>query len=871
MGVNIWEGNKAERLIQAINNLPNATQEAADNANEAAANANAIAQQVIAPLFDRDTANDAGTYVIYEGELYYLPNGHTANVTFANTTKTKVKVGDQLKSQKTDINTINGKIGNTALPTTAQTLTGAIAEHETDLAGKVPATRRINGHDLAADVTLDKCDIGLCNVDNTSDADKPISTAQAAAIAAEAAAREAADTQTQDQLTDLKSQISDDEGNIIPSKDLRDAIINSLDAQIRVPFETTFTVETGGVNASTGANLTNAARARTNYTSIRNNACFLLKLDSEEFYIVNLVLYKSTGAGSSAFTRNTKRIDKHTVAVLTEDNEYRFRATFAHNDITQEVTAEDRATIASTLKLYTFTDGSLTIPSVPADGYATGSRITALENDVKQLEGIVTEKTYSLKSGNITPTGMSGDNNKYIRTYSKALYPITEGDSLVLDGDYELENAHIYASNSVSKLANVTTLTITDTQELEIPSEYVGQYLGFTIIKTSMPGQDISAYVSDAELHVKLRNVKGIQEEINELNERVSELENEYGIPDYYFENGYLEDKVTAINTIGLGIGRESVQCFFVTDYHIEGNARHSPALIEYLMEETGIRNFMFGGDAFDSSYSSQVGAYNKICNFLTDFKNVRANGNAFFITGNHEYNNADLGHDSAEISEAVTFNLFNSPVTNKIKCLRTRTNAFFIDDDAAQMRIYGIDCNHAGQIAPDTIKAVLDSFGTVPEGYAVVLFSHAGLGTITTVDDQQIGELTDRMEALMKGAKALNDGAEETITLAVGSTTYTWNVDFTGKARTFICAITGHRHRDAYNIYDGRFPVILTTCDTGAYREDYTTRVAGTITEQAFDVVQIDLATKRIYMTRIGNGSDRVFSFGDGAERITE
>ena len=48
---------------------------------------------------------------------------------------------------------------------------------QTALNGKVPTTRQINGHTLSADVTITKGDVGLGNVDNTSDADKPISTA----------------------------------------------------------------------------------------------------------------------------------------------------------------------------------------------------------------------------------------------------------------------------------------------------------------------------------------------------------------------------------------------------------------------------------------------------------------------------------------------------------------------------------------------------------------------------------------------------------------------------------------------------------------------------------------------------------------------
>ena len=48
--------------------------------------------------------------------------------------------------------------------------------------GLVADTREVNGKPLSADVTLDKSDVGLGNVDNTSDADKPVSIAQHAAL-----------------------------------------------------------------------------------------------------------------------------------------------------------------------------------------------------------------------------------------------------------------------------------------------------------------------------------------------------------------------------------------------------------------------------------------------------------------------------------------------------------------------------------------------------------------------------------------------------------------------------------------------------------------------------------------------------------------
>ena len=47
---------------------------------------------------------------------------------------------------------------------------------------RVPTTRKVAGHALSADVTLVKSDVGLGNVDNTADIDKPISTAQQTAL-----------------------------------------------------------------------------------------------------------------------------------------------------------------------------------------------------------------------------------------------------------------------------------------------------------------------------------------------------------------------------------------------------------------------------------------------------------------------------------------------------------------------------------------------------------------------------------------------------------------------------------------------------------------------------------------------------------------
>ena len=48
---------------------------------------------------------------------------------------------------------------------------------KTALTKLVPTSRTVNGKALSANISLTKADVGLGNVDNTSDANKPISTA----------------------------------------------------------------------------------------------------------------------------------------------------------------------------------------------------------------------------------------------------------------------------------------------------------------------------------------------------------------------------------------------------------------------------------------------------------------------------------------------------------------------------------------------------------------------------------------------------------------------------------------------------------------------------------------------------------------------
>lgn len=341
-------------------------------------------------------------------------------------------------------------------------------------------------------------------------------------------------------------------------------------------------------------------------------------------------------------------------------------------------------------------------------------------------------------------------------------------------------------------------------------------------------------------------------------------IEPQTDIPVYYHNDNYIENKVNAINTIAMGLGRQAVRNVFFTDYHIQSNARNSPEIIRYLIKKTGITNVVFGGDTYNKDTTSKLNAYNNICEFLSDFEKVKEVSNLYYISGNHEYNTPkDTDSETLRLSQDAVYLLFNDPNHYKINCFQY-SNSFYFDDNSTKIRTYCIDCAYDSTVLPsaDARWEIFDSMLDVPDGYAVLIYSHAGQ---TEDSSHIISGINGRFGNVMQCAAMMDQGISDSITIGNTSRTY----DFTGKQHTFIGAITGHLHTDGYYMYtlNGiKYPVITTMCDANSQNatpSHYQERQSGTITEQAFDVVQIDVDTRRIYMNRIGYGSDRVFSFG--------
>ena len=90
-------------------------------------------------------------------------------------------------------------------------------------------------------------------------------------------------------------------------------------------------------------------------------------------------------------------------------------------------------------------------------------------------------------------------------------------------------------------------------------------------------------------------------------------------------------------------------------------------------------------------------------------------------------------------------------------------------------------------------------------------------------------------------------------------------SVDYENAYGEIIAFFQGHNHTDAtYDYFDGIPCINITTA--GAYwavrDEDAEERVKGTSSEFSVDVVVIDRENRKIYLTRLGAGKDRVFDY---------
>ena len=298
-------------------------------------------------------------------------------------------------------------------------------------------------------------------------------------------------------------------------------------------------------------------------------------------------------------------------------------------------------------------------------------------------------------------------------------------------------------------------------------------------------------------------------------------------VPDYYFEEGYLQNKVNTIRQLMVDADGNYDAFIFVTDTHWEINQQHSPALIRYIKQALNINTIIHGGDMYD-----------KWSEFFHDEvlkKYELAFGSfPYCVAGNHEYKGSYM-------TDATIWYFLNSPHKDIVPGNPAR-NYYYVDNLTTKTRLVVLNV-----LASDDNDDATFSFEEaqqlwlantaldVPAGWRIVIAAHA----LYNIYEGSLVEIPDVTQNLI-------------------------NIVDNYQGNGYItCIIQGHIHIDRITFTPGGIPIIATTCDkngiwvnpdTHEGDLDYVTRTTGTIDEQAFDIFVLDYKNRIITAERIGS-----------------
>lgn len=180
----------------------------------------------------RDTST-SGSVSITPGDIYVSAGGNRARltapvsggtaivVTLPSTTGTMALVSDVESLSTQTTSALAGKASTTDLDNVFTIATEA-----------VPQSRTISGKPLSSDITLTKIDVGLASVDNTSDANKPVSVAQQTALDAKAPLASPAFTGTPTGITKAHVGLSNVDNTSDANKPVSTAQASAIAAKV---------------------------------------------------------------------------------------------------------------------------------------------------------------------------------------------------------------------------------------------------------------------------------------------------------------------------------------------------------------------------------------------------------------------------------------------------------------------------------------------------------------------------------------------------------------------------------------------------------------------------------------------------------------
>lgn len=308
---------------------------------------------------------------------------------------------------------------------------------------------------------------------------------------------------------------------------------------------------------------------------------------------------------------------------------------YSSSQIVEEISAPNGATSGTIIytatksggKYIVFTSSDKLTPDLTITGQITASlkeKVNIIGNEVGAISDVIKKNVYDAYE-------MSGTHGSGFITFPFEFaigktYQISFSADKEIDYIYNMKDSSISSSQRAEIIAspNLNSGTVTYT-----PSAEGGQYIALRCADR------------DADLTVNGSITFSVADMINSINrkiENIKESETNDGIPDYYYADNYITDKINEIKQ-NCNI-LNGVTFAFVTDMHFKVNQKQSKKLLKKIMDETNIPFVIFGGDLVymygtEEELNEQVAEFNS-------FKSYVGKNNLFCTRGNHDLYNRE-------------------------------------------------------------------------------------------------------------------------------------------------------------------------------------------------------------------------------------
>ena len=339
---------------------------------------------------------------------------------------------------------------------------------------------------------------------------------------------------------------------------------------------------------------------------------------------------------------------------------------------------------------------------------------------------------------------------------------------------------------------------------------------------------------------------------------KIYEVDNANHIPEYYVN--YIKEKADAINN--LQDNPDTFSFVFITDTHIQHNQKHSMSLIRYLLNRCAINQVLGGGD-WVTAWLSDADGIQGLWDDYDELRYLFADIPMIKNVGNHEWGFG--GRNQWNLSTAQAYNRFfreDAAKDNDIVYGKDKTY-FYKDDKINKVRYVSLNCmdypSGTGELGYERNKTMWYEFSEDQINWVKK-------EALSLPDDEWSCVFLSHVYVLNKEENPWGDGADNFVNMnamrSVVSDFINRRGDMANSKGSFIAWLAGHRHADGMVKIDDFIHVIQDgdTCqkaDNDGYK-----REANTISEQSFAVYTVDKAKRKVYITKIGAGDDRSFTY---------